>query len=108
MATLEEAGYVEVIKGCHGRRPRTWFTLTSSGWDAFAAYLAALSEIVGTVGPAARTRWAFAGRRNRLRISYAHRNRGKPDKGVGISDAKSRAGGHIRCEVTVRQPPRPP
>ena len=47
MSHLEEAGYVKVIKGYHGKRPRTWFTLTESGRAAFDACLAALHEIVG-------------------------------------------------------------
>jgi DNA-binding MarR family transcriptional regulator len=47
MALLEDAGYVEVIKGYQGKRPRTWFTLTDTGRAAFEAYLAALHEIVG-------------------------------------------------------------
>ena len=50
MTLLEDAGYVEVIKGYHGKRPRTWFTLTDTGRVAFDAYLAALHEIVGA-GP---------------------------------------------------------
>ena len=50
MSLLEDAGYVEVIKGYQGNRPRTWFTLTETGRAAFDAYLAALHEIVGT-GP---------------------------------------------------------
>lgn len=48
MTVLEDAGYVEVIKGYQGKRPRTWFTLTNTGRAAFDAYLAALREIVGT------------------------------------------------------------
>lgn len=48
MTLLEDAGYVEVIKGYQGKRPRTWFTLTGTGRAAFDAYLAALHEIVGT------------------------------------------------------------
>lgn len=48
MSLLEDAGYVEVIKGYQGKRPRTWFTLTDAGRAAFDAYLAALREIVGT------------------------------------------------------------
>lgn len=48
MTLLEDAGYVEVIKGYHGKRPRTWYTLTDTGRAAFDAYLAALHEIVGT------------------------------------------------------------
>jgi DNA-binding transcriptional ArsR family regulator len=47
MTLLEDAGYVEVIKGYQGKRPRTWFTLTDTGRAAFDAYLAALQEIVG-------------------------------------------------------------
>jgi DNA-binding MarR family transcriptional regulator len=47
MSILEDARYVEVIKGYHGKRPRTWFTLTDTGRAAFDAYLAALHEIVG-------------------------------------------------------------
>lgn len=47
MTTLEDAGYVQVIKGYQGKRPRTWFALTESGRAAFDAYLAALREIVG-------------------------------------------------------------
>ncbi len=47
MTLLEDAGYVEVIKGYQGKRPRTWFSLTGAGQAAFDAYLAALQEIVG-------------------------------------------------------------
>ena len=48
MTLLEDAGYVKVIKGYHGKRPRTWLTLTDTGRTAFDAYLATLQEIVGT------------------------------------------------------------
>jgi DNA-binding transcriptional ArsR family regulator len=48
MTVLEDAGYVEVIKGYQGKRPRTSFTLTNTGRAAFDAYLAALHEIVGS------------------------------------------------------------
>lgn len=47
MSQLEDAGYVEVIKGYHGKRPRTWFTLTAAGREAFDGYLTTLREIVG-------------------------------------------------------------
>lgn len=47
MTLLEDTGYVDVIKGYQGKRPRTWFTLTDTGRAAFDAYLAALHEIVG-------------------------------------------------------------
>lgn len=48
MALLEDVGYVQVIKGYQGKRPRTWFTLTDTGRAAFDAYLAALHQIVST------------------------------------------------------------
>jgi DNA-binding MarR family transcriptional regulator len=48
MSLLEEAGYVRVIKGYQGKRPRTWFSLTGSGRAAFDRYRAALQEIIGT------------------------------------------------------------
>jgi DNA-binding MarR family transcriptional regulator len=47
MTTLENAGYVQVTKGYHGKRPRTWYTLTDAGRAAFADYLSALNEIIG-------------------------------------------------------------
>jgi DNA-binding MarR family transcriptional regulator len=46
LASLETAGYVEVTKGYAGRRPRTWYSLTTKGQEAFDAYIAALREIV--------------------------------------------------------------
>lgn len=45
LGVLEGAGYVEVRKGYHGRRPRTWLALTASGRDAFDRYLDTLSRI---------------------------------------------------------------
>jgi DNA-binding MarR family transcriptional regulator len=42
---LEEAGYVEVRKGAVGRRPRTWFRLTSAGRHAVQGHLAWLSQL---------------------------------------------------------------
>jgi DNA-binding MarR family transcriptional regulator len=47
MTTLENAGYIEVIKGYHGKRPRTWYSLSDAGRPAYAGYLAALNEIIG-------------------------------------------------------------
>jgi DNA-binding MarR family transcriptional regulator len=44
---LEEAGYVEIEKGFLGRKPRTRIRLTASGRSAFAAYLDALSQLIG-------------------------------------------------------------
>jgi DNA-binding HxlR family transcriptional regulator len=46
LAALESAGYVEVTKGYVGRRPRTWYSLTPQGRQAFDVYLATLREIV--------------------------------------------------------------
>jgi DNA-binding HxlR family transcriptional regulator len=47
MTVLDNAGYIHVIKGYHGKRPRTWYTLTDPGRSAYTAYLAALQEIIG-------------------------------------------------------------
>jgi DNA-binding MarR family transcriptional regulator len=50
LASLETAGYVEVTKGYAGRRPRTWYSLTTVGREAFDAYIIVLREIVDTDG----------------------------------------------------------
>ena len=42
---LEAAGYVQVRKGYHGRRPRTWLSLTAAGRAAFEGHLAALGAL---------------------------------------------------------------
>ena len=47
MTQLEDAGYIKVIKGYQGKRPRTWLALTPGGRAAFDDYRAALREIVG-------------------------------------------------------------
>ena len=47
MTTLENAGYIEVIKGYHGKRPRTWLSLTDRGREAFATYMDVLRRIIG-------------------------------------------------------------
>lgn len=47
LATLEQAGYVEVLKGHVGKRPRTWLALTPDGRTAFARYRGALRAVVG-------------------------------------------------------------
>ncbi len=47
MSVLENAGYIEVIKGYQGKRPRTWLALTDAGRAAYAEYVAALNEILG-------------------------------------------------------------
>jgi len=46
MRTLEEAGYVTVRKSFVNRKPRTEYTLTAGGRDAFREYIQALGEIV--------------------------------------------------------------
>lgn len=43
---LEGAGYVEVVKGYDGRRPRTTIRVTDSGRRAFAAEVAALRALL--------------------------------------------------------------
>ncbi|RCG24023.1 transcriptional regulator [Sphaerisporangium album] len=49
VATLENAGYVQVTKGYVGKRPRTWLSLTKEGRAAFAAHCAALRAIADSV-----------------------------------------------------------
>lgn len=53
VAVLEQAGYVKVKKGYVGKRPRTWLSLSPTGRAAYAAHVAALTEI--TRGPAERS-----------------------------------------------------
>lgn len=45
VALLEAAGYVAVEKGYVGKRPRTWLSLSPAGQTAYAAHVAALTEI---------------------------------------------------------------
>lgn len=45
VSTLEGAGYVSVKKGYVGKRPRTWLSLSAAGRGAYAAHIAALTEI---------------------------------------------------------------
>jgi DNA-binding MarR family transcriptional regulator len=45
IATLEQAGYVDVRKGYVGKRPRTWLRLSRRGREVFAQHVAALREI---------------------------------------------------------------
>lgn len=44
---LEDAGYVEIEKSFLGRKPLTRVRLTDAGRTAFAAYLDAMSKLVG-------------------------------------------------------------
>jgi DNA-binding transcriptional ArsR family regulator len=46
LATLEQAGYVEIGRGFVGKRPRTSARLTKSGRAAFDQHVAALQEMV--------------------------------------------------------------
>ncbi|MFN3648135.1 MAG: winged helix-turn-helix domain-containing protein [Armatimonadota bacterium] len=46
MRTLEEGGFVEVTKSFVNRKPRTEYSLTPAGREAFQAYIQALEEIV--------------------------------------------------------------
>lgn len=45
VTVLEQAGYLKVKKGYVGKRPRTWLSLSPTGQTAYAAHLAALTEI---------------------------------------------------------------
>lgn len=46
LTVLEEAGFIKVDKGYHGRRPRTWVGITRQGRAALAAEIAALTELL--------------------------------------------------------------
>lgn len=50
VALLESAGFVEVLKGYAGKRPRTWLRLTPSGREAFSRHLDALQDIAREAG----------------------------------------------------------
>ncbi|ANB16426.1 winged helix-turn-helix domain-containing protein [Dokdonella koreensis] len=47
---LEEAGYVAIDKRFVERKPLTRIRITSEGRRAFAAYLEAMSKLIGTRG----------------------------------------------------------
>jgi DNA-binding MarR family transcriptional regulator len=51
IATLEGAGYVAVVKGYEGKRPRTWFSLTEQGQAAFRRYRETLQLLIGNGDP---------------------------------------------------------
>ncbi|MFI7278977.1 winged helix-turn-helix domain-containing protein [Micromonospora chersina] len=46
LAVLEEANLIQIEKGYHGRRPRTWIRITQQGQDALAAEINALQELL--------------------------------------------------------------
>ena len=51
LATLADAGYIEIRKAFAGKRPRTSARLTAAGRTAFDRHVLALQEIVaGTAG----------------------------------------------------------
>ena len=52
MRTLEESGYVSVRKSFVNRKPRTEYSLTPSGRQAFRQYIETLEEIVREALPA--------------------------------------------------------
>ena len=43
---LEEAGYVKIIKGYLGRKPRTQVQISQQGRKAFKAYLDEMSQLI--------------------------------------------------------------
>ncbi|MDT5031218.1 MAG: hypothetical protein QOC94_1389 [Actinoplanes sp.] len=45
-SALEAAGYVLILKGHVGRRPRTWLQLTPAGRQAFQAHAIALRAVL--------------------------------------------------------------
>jgi DNA-binding MarR family transcriptional regulator len=48
MAKLEDAGYVEIIKGFVGKRPRTVYRLTKTGRKAFEDHRDRLASLLQT------------------------------------------------------------
>jgi DNA-binding MarR family transcriptional regulator len=50
LATLEQAGYIEIRKGFVGKRPRTSARLTPAGRTAFEQHVAALQDMVAGSG----------------------------------------------------------
>jgi len=52
MRTLEESGYVLVQKSFVNRKPRTEYSLTALGRQAFQRYAEALAEIIKQAQPA--------------------------------------------------------
>ncbi|OYX70317.1 MAG: transcriptional regulator [Caulobacter sp. 32-67-35] len=52
LATLEKAGYVEILKDHVGKKPRTRAALTPTGRKAFRAHVDYLREVVEEVGDA--------------------------------------------------------
>ncbi|HEY7632745.1 MAG TPA: transcriptional regulator [Thermoleophilaceae bacterium] len=59
---LEDARYVAVRKGYHGRMPRTWLSLTPKGRKALAAHLNALRRLADDAVSASRAEASAATR----------------------------------------------
>jgi DNA-binding MarR family transcriptional regulator len=53
MRVLEDAGLVRIEKGTHGRKPRTWVSITAKGRRALLDEVEALKAIVRSVEEAA-------------------------------------------------------
>lgn len=51
LGTLENAGYLQVVKDFNGKRPRTRVALTKAGRRAFDDYVAYLREIIDAQAP---------------------------------------------------------
>jgi DNA-binding MarR family transcriptional regulator len=49
LRVLENAGLVRIEKGTHGRKPRTWVSITGHGRKALLVEIAALKAIVDSV-----------------------------------------------------------
>jgi len=49
MSKLEEAGYIDVIKGYKGKRPHTTLRLTGKGRTAFETYRQQMLRILGNM-----------------------------------------------------------
>ncbi len=52
LQVLEEAGYLHIEKGHHGKRPRTHCRLSNTGRTRFAEYLQVLEEVLHRASPA--------------------------------------------------------
>lgn len=61
LALLEERGYVEAHKEFVRRKPRTSYTATDSGREAFQRYLQVLERIIRAAEPAPRLETATRG-----------------------------------------------
>lgn len=46
LAVLEEANLIQIQKGYHGRRPKTWIRITQQGHSALATEINALQELL--------------------------------------------------------------